>query len=217
MYELIQKLGGVNKHQTQRECEMYELIQKWGRMSKQITLKLEGWHELTSPQSHTQPITAHNHIPNEPTITEDNYPSDLEKKSTRINVCKQIKRIINIVLHDIFSLRRDLFFYTKSRSRCTEYAHLTMILPLSNYRYLKMKNHLRGKAPIGLSVLIRWQQRRRENTSAIHWYLLPICFCRMCFILPTLLGGGSCFLAGCSLFVLAGCLYLPYFGGISHT
>ena len=28
MYELIQKLGGVNKHQTQRECEMYELIQK---------------------------------------------------------------------------------------------------------------------------------------------------------------------------------------------
>ena len=54
-----------------------------------------GWHKLTSPQSHTQPITAHNHIPNEPTITEeDNYPSDLEKKSTRINVCKQIKRIM---------------------------------------------------------------------------------------------------------------------------
>ena len=63
-------------------------------MSKQITLKLEGWHELTSPQSHTQPITAHNHIPNEPTITEDNYPLDLEKKSTRINVCKQLNELL---------------------------------------------------------------------------------------------------------------------------
>jgi hypothetical protein len=45
-------------------------------------------------------------------LSEDNYPSDLEKKSTEINVCKQIKRIINVVLHDIFSLRRDLLFYT---------------------------------------------------------------------------------------------------------
>ena len=32
-----------------------------------------------------------------------------------------------------------------------------------------------------------------------------------------LAGGVLVFLAGCSLFVLAGCLYLPHFGGISHT
>jgi hypothetical protein len=84
-------------------------------MSKQITLKVEGWHKLNSPQSHTQPITAHNHIPNEPTITEDNYPLDLEtgeEEYSRINVCKQIKRIINVDLHGIFSLLRDLLFYT---------------------------------------------------------------------------------------------------------
>ena len=44
-------------------------------------------------------------------LSEDNNPLDLEKKSTGINVRKQIKLVINAVLHDIFSLRRDTFLH----------------------------------------------------------------------------------------------------------
>ena len=53
----------------------------------------------------------------------------------RINVCKQIKLVNNAVLHNIFSLWRDLFFYTIIPEPLYEISTLTYMI---HDNYLKM-------------------------------------------------------------------------------
>ena len=67
----------------------------------------------------------------------------LQSHQPRINVCKQIKLVNNAVLHNIFSLRRDLFFYTIIPEPLYEIS-TSDILPQDEL------NHLRSEAPIGL-------------------------------------------------------------------